>query len=427
MDFLDINLFRLHRQVLDRNGFEAWRQLCQLFEPRTKSRSISLLQALMSFPNFDKSRTLLEQIQSLERIREEFQETSGTSLSDDIMTSTLLRVLPKHIQQHLHLQMTSTSDYRSVRQMVLSYEVASSTYSTGRIHAELDVVTSYATPSGGPQPMEIDQIAQYGKSSGKYGVPQGKGKDSKGNFSKGKNSKGKHSKGKYQPQPGKTGKGKGKDKGPQDGKGKKLHNNQCSYCLKFGHWRKDCNKLQEDQKHNRVRQIEEFDGEPASGSNQVPGSGTSASNVRLVSFAPDVHEYPVELDSTIEDLTVHWDSSHSANHSIRVLTMEMLKPKIPAISREEANIYDLTYSDGDIDWTLCSSPSRSIHSSEDERPQLRAVSDSSNVEIILDSKVLQWHWSSGGAARSPVHRCSGITIESFNSCCKSDFWRCASL
>ncbi len=43
---------RIHRQVVDRNGFETWRQLCQLFEPRTKSRSISLLQALMSFPNF---------------------------------------------------------------------------------------------------------------------------------------------------------------------------------------------------------------------------------------------------------------------------------------------------------------------------------------------------------------------------------------
>ena len=78
------------------------------------------------------------------------------------MTSTLLRVLPKHIQQHLHLQMTSTSDYASsARQMVLSYEVASSTYSTGRIHAELGVVTSYAAPTGSdPQPLEIHQIAQ---------------------------------------------------------------------------------------------------------------------------------------------------------------------------------------------------------------------------------------------------------------------------
>ena len=174
---------RIHRQVIDRNGYETWRQLCKLYEPRTKSRSISLLQALMSFPNFDKTRTLLEQIQSLERIREEYQRTSGASLSDDIMTSTLLRVLPKHIQQHLHLQMTSASDYSAVRQMVLSYEVASSTYSTGRIHAELGVVTSYAsTSSGGPQPMEIDQIAQYDKGKGKM---KGKGKEGKGKYGKG--------------------------------------------------------------------------------------------------------------------------------------------------------------------------------------------------------------------------------------------------
>ena len=173
----------------------------------------------MSFPNFDKTRTLLEQIQSLERIREEYQRTSGASLSDDIMTSTLLRVLPKHIQQHLHLQMTSTSDYVAVRQMVLSYEVASLTYSTGRIHAELGVVTSYATTSGGgPQPIEIDQIAQYDKGKGKW---KGKGKEGKGKHGKGKDGKGKHSK------------GKGKDKGSNDGKGKNLDNNQCSYCLKF--------------------------------------------------------------------------------------------------------------------------------------------------------------------------------------------------
>ena len=65
---------RIHRQFLDQNGFETWRQLCQLFEPRTKSRSISLSQALMRFPNFEKSRTLLEQMQSLERIREDIRK-----------------------------------------------------------------------------------------------------------------------------------------------------------------------------------------------------------------------------------------------------------------------------------------------------------------------------------------------------------------
>ena len=44
-------LLKAHRQVTDRNGFATWRQLCQLYEPRTNSRNISLLQAL-SFPNF---------------------------------------------------------------------------------------------------------------------------------------------------------------------------------------------------------------------------------------------------------------------------------------------------------------------------------------------------------------------------------------
>ena len=222
---------RAHRQATDRNGFATWRQLCQLYEPRTKSRNISLLQALMSFPNFDKTRTLLEQTRSLERIREEYQRTSGAGFSVDIMTSTLLRVLPKHIQQHLHLQMTSTSDYAAVRQMVLSYEMASSSYSTGRIHAELGVVASYATTSGGgPQPMEIDQIAQYDKGKGKL---KGKGKDGKGKYGKGKDGQGKHSKGKNQTG-GEFGKGKGNDKRSNDGKGAKIDNNQCSYCACVG-------------------------------------------------------------------------------------------------------------------------------------------------------------------------------------------------
>ena len=302
---------RIHRQVIDRHGFETWRQLCQLYELRTKSRSIPLLQALVRFPNFDKTRTLLEQIQSLERIREEYQRTSGASLSDDIMTSTLLRVLPKHIQQHLHLQMTSASDYTTVRQMVLSYEVASSTRSTGRIHAELGVVSSYATTSGGgPQPMEIDQIARY-EGKGKW---KGKGQDGKGKNGKGQDGKGKRGKVKNQ-SGGKFGKGKGNDQGSNDSKGKKkIDNNQCSYCLKSGHWHSDCHKLKDDQKRNRVRQIEEVVDDGGQGSSAGSTTGTEPSNVRLVSFAPVVEKRDLQQDDSCEDLTLHYtDSSQFAN------------------------------------------------------------------------------------------------------------------
>ena len=73
--------------------------------------------------------------------------------------------------------MTSTTAYAAVRAMVLNYKIASSSFSTGRIHAELGVVTSYSTTTGSG-PMEIDRNSENykGKSKGKYG----KGKDSKG-------------------------------------------------------------------------------------------------------------------------------------------------------------------------------------------------------------------------------------------------------
>ena len=176
-------------------------------------------------------------------------------------------------------------------------------HSAGRIHAELGVATSCAAnPTSGPQPMQIDQIAQYGKGSGKW---KGKGKEGKGKHGKGKNGKGKHSKGKNQ-QNGKQGKGKGNDKGSNDGKGKKIDNNQCSYCLKFGPWCRDCNKLKEDQKHNRVRPIEEVVDDGAEGPSRAPTAGATPSNVRLVSFAPRDQDYALDYNGSSEDLTLHY-------------------------------------------------------------------------------------------------------------------------
>ena len=66
-----------------------------VYEPWRKSRSMSLLQS-SSFPNFERTRTLLELIQSVGRIWDEYQRPSGAGLRNDIITTTLLRVLPKH-------------------------------------------------------------------------------------------------------------------------------------------------------------------------------------------------------------------------------------------------------------------------------------------------------------------------------------------
>lgn len=53
---------RMLRQIENRNGYELWRQLCQLFAPKTKARSISVLSALLHVPQFSKDRTLLDQV-----------------------------------------------------------------------------------------------------------------------------------------------------------------------------------------------------------------------------------------------------------------------------------------------------------------------------------------------------------------------------
>ena len=101
---------RFLRQIGDQNRFEVWRQLCQLSTPRTGSRAISILAALMGFPSFTtKDGPLLDQVLGLERMRAEYVCPSGIDIPDDIMLSVLVRSLPKAFQQHVQLQLNESS------------------------------------------------------------------------------------------------------------------------------------------------------------------------------------------------------------------------------------------------------------------------------------------------------------------------------
>ena len=102
---------RILRSVNDRNGMEVWRQLHLQFAPRTKGRAISLLTAYMHFPAFDKGKSFLENIQNLERVRGEYRKASNVEIADDIQLSVLVRCLPRHVQQHVQLQMREESSY----------------------------------------------------------------------------------------------------------------------------------------------------------------------------------------------------------------------------------------------------------------------------------------------------------------------------
>ena len=89
-----------------RNGFEVWRQLHNIYAPKTRARSLAILNALTGAPAFTKDKTLQEQVFALERISNEYTRVSGRSVGDDVLLGTLLRCLPAHIRSHIQLVMS---------------------------------------------------------------------------------------------------------------------------------------------------------------------------------------------------------------------------------------------------------------------------------------------------------------------------------
>eukprot|EP00434_Breviolum_minutum_P040749 symbB.v1.2.036227.t1/scaffold5065.1/size52819/1 len=305
---------RILRSVTDRNGLEVWRQLNIQFAPRTKGRAISILSAYMNYPQFDKNKSFLENIQLLERVRGEYRKASNVELADDIQLSVLVRCLPRHVQQHVQLQMMmkEESTYAEVRAAVLAYENVTQSWTNKRIFNELGVVQSYAAGSGGSAPMEIDAVQWKGKDGGKQ---KGKGKD----FQKGKgfgkffNTKGK-GKGKSDSKGGHVGKGKGWNQQPNTQK----FDGYCDYYHKYGHKQKDCFIKKRDQgkssgKGGNVRQVEEAADDTRSQSTSATAyrtpsvaasstANTSKPSVKLLTQVNDELEswgdYNIEFDLT---------------------------------------------------------------------------------------------------------------------------------
>lgn len=269
----------------------------------------------------------MDQALGLERLRTEYARASGTDLADDIMLSILVRSLPKHIQQHIQLQMDESSTYSKVRELVLGYEAVTTSWTPAKIHNELGVIphagalnASPGQPYNGPMPMEVDRFEkgkQKGKSKGKQkGKDKGKGK---GKFDKGK--------GKSSSESGKTRAATANDK--------RL------YCNKYGHFKRDCWKL-----HGRPGQTKNVNQVAEEGQTQAAGSSASslaggssaapasASSVRLfTSYAgPIIEEVFDDDDVEIRDLTQY----DSFSGSISMVSQAHFAPSDDAAADVEA-------------------------------------------------------------------------------------------
>ena len=376
---------RLLRQVEQRNGFEVWRQLCQVYMPRTKSRAISLLTALMNAPSFTKERTLLDQVLGLERLRAEYVRASGLDVQDDIMLSVLVKALPKAIQQHVQLQMSESSTYSQVRSLVVGYETVTTTWSANKIHAELGILptsSSSTTQSNQPVPMEIDRFEKGGKKGKQKG--KSKGKDGFKGKSKSKFDKGK---------------GKG-GKSPNQSKPRAATpDDQCLHCGKWGHFKRDCWKLR--GKPSKVNQVADDSQSLVSGVSGTTNASaatastlpSSASAVRLFSSMPEpiIEELCSGDELNMYDLTMY-DSTAGSYCMVSQLDSE--DSSCDGAYMSSCLQYDMSYSDNDGIWTCfddaCSCSDFTAVSCVDVDVDVSCIralgyDSSSNVEVVLDS------------------------------------------
>ena len=368
---------RVLRQQEDRNGLEVYRQLVQTFTPSSRTRSLSLLQALMQFPHFTEDRTFSEQILSLERLRSEYQRCAGQDISDDLALSILVKCLPTAMRQHVQLQIDEKHTYSDIKAFVQTYEMTTSTWSTARVHSELGVVGNSSVATGGAIPMEVDAVVWKGSGKGKYGKDGYKGKGKSKDKGKGKN---------FQWNGAQKGKGKSKDSskgksnpGAGSGKGygqsQKLDPNQCLYCHSFGHRKFQCRKYQADKAAGNVRQIQDEDdsktaGSSTAGASTVPtsaGVSTAGSSSGATGGNQSVRKI-TSVTPFVQDLTVLEEYVDASCDHFHVSMLQQI------------DSFDMTITDDDGCWTF----SPDLHQVQ----HVRAVSDfraGETVEILLDS------------------------------------------
>ena len=310
-----------------KNGFLLWRQLHKEFLPSTRQRTLALAQALSAYPTFPKEKSSLECVLAFEQMVQQFEESSMSSYPDELKSATLIRCCHAKVREYLQLTVTDSTTYGDIREAILSHDRASKVWSQETVLRSLTQGPAEQRTDG-PIPMEVDRVFMEkgkGKDKGKFKGGKGKGGDwtSAWGFLRGKG-RGRGFKGKGKDkgkQKGKKGKSKGKNKGKNKSKGK-LGQNQCSECLQYGHWARDCpNKMRVNQVEQN-EQVPQQAQQPSQGQAQFPGGqrGPCSSTAASSSNSTVRRVFNIGLPSL--------SSESMASGSVRVIFEEVVEETI---------------------------------------------------------------------------------------------------
>ena len=102
------------RSTPNADGFEALRQLILHLKPNTQTRGLALLSAITSYPPFNMSKPLLNQVIKLEELFEETRK-SGTPVQDELKVAIILKCVGGGLKTQLNLMLDGSAKYNDVR------------------------------------------------------------------------------------------------------------------------------------------------------------------------------------------------------------------------------------------------------------------------------------------------------------------------
>ena len=289
------------------NGFEALRQLVQLFQPTSRTRSLGILSALTTMGHFKNGEPLLPQILDMERIMDEYERSSGKKLDDDFKTSIFLRSISGNMRNHLATILTEDVTYDVLREAALRFERMNAKWDARNLFQSDSMFSKSRGSDPGPVPMDVDAVQTKGKGKGKgkgkqqkgsgKGAQEGKGKQQKGSGKGAQKGKGKQQKG--------SGKGAQKGRGNQPGSGKGAQDVICHVCHKRGHYAKDC--------WHAVRQVNQ-QGEPS-----APSVAPSSAPTTAGPSVSQAGQAGRSLNRVMVDMTALGDSIPGSSSGVRAV------------------------------------------------------------------------------------------------------------
>ena len=127
-----------------------------IYAPKSKARSLALMNALVQMPSFSKEKSLREHLVALERMASECQRVAGKPVGNDLLLGTVIRCLPQGIRNHLQLQMTEATTYAEVRSYLMSYQATTTQWSTTKVQQALGVIAPPPADQNAQNPVPMD-------------------------------------------------------------------------------------------------------------------------------------------------------------------------------------------------------------------------------------------------------------------------------